>query len=76
MVVVGSRVSKVSQWTQVCHTDIWKYTVPSGTLADRPLRTSMIFYMGMEGLGGLEMETDEDENVCLVNVFQTSDRVC
>ena len=22
-----------------------------------------MFYMGLEGLGGLEMETDEDENV-------------
>lgn len=23
----------------------------------------MIFYFGLEGLGGLEIETDEDENV-------------
>ncbi|EKM55733.1 glycoside hydrolase family 63 protein [Phanerochaete carnosa HHB-10118-sp] len=28
----------------------------------RPLRISTIFYMGLEGVGGLEMETDEDEN--------------
>ena len=30
---------------------------------DRPSRISTVFYMGLEGLGGLEMETDEDENV-------------
>ncbi|KZT28597.1 glycoside hydrolase family 63 protein [Neolentinus lepideus HHB14362 ss-1] len=28
----------------------------------RPSRTSFIFYAGLEGLGGLDMETDEDEN--------------
>ncbi|KAG6879960.1 hypothetical protein C0992_008894 [Termitomyces sp. T32_za158] len=27
-----------------------------------PCRISTIFYFGLEGLGGLEMETDEDEN--------------
>ncbi|EPQ58475.1 glycoside hydrolase [Gloeophyllum trabeum ATCC 11539] len=27
-----------------------------------PCRTSFIFYAGLEGLGGLDMETDEDEN--------------
>lgn len=30
---------------------------------DRVSRISTIFYMGLEGVGGLEMETDEDENV-------------
>lgn len=30
-----------------------------------PSRISTIFYFGLEGLGGLEMETDEDENVCV-----------
>lgn len=25
----------------------------------------MIFYFGLEGLGGLDMDTDEDDNVCL-----------
>ncbi|TFY83454.1 hypothetical protein EWM64_g561 [Hericium alpestre] len=29
---------------------------------DRPSRTSFIFYAGLEGLGGLDMETDENEN--------------
>ncbi|KAF8061451.1 glycoside hydrolase [Lyophyllum atratum] len=29
---------------------------------DVPSRISTIFYFGLEGLGGLEMETDEDEN--------------
>lgn len=28
-----------------------------------PSRTSFVFYLGLEGFGGLEMETDEDENV-------------
>ena len=26
-------------------------------------RTSMIFYLGLEGLGGLDMETPEDDHV-------------
>jgi len=30
---------------------------------DIPSRVSTIFYFGLEGLGGLEMETDENENV-------------
>lgn len=30
---------------------------------DIPSRTSFIFYFGVDGLGGLDMETDEDENV-------------
>ncbi|KAG6827909.1 hypothetical protein H0H92_010007 [Tricholoma furcatifolium] len=30
--------------------------------ADLPSRISTIFYFGLEGLGGLEMETDENEN--------------
>ena len=30
---------------------------------DRVSRVSTIFYMGLEGVGGLEMETDEEENV-------------
>ncbi|GJE97097.1 glycoside hydrolase family 63 protein [Phanerochaete sordida] len=29
---------------------------------DRISRISTVFYMGLEGVGGLEMETDEDEN--------------
>ncbi|PSR88880.1 hypothetical protein PHLCEN_2v5029 [Hermanssonia centrifuga] len=29
---------------------------------DRISRISTVFYMGVDGLGGLEMETDEDEN--------------
>jgi mannosyl-oligosaccharide glucosidase len=28
----------------------------------KPSRVSVIFYAGLEGLGGLDMETDEDEN--------------
>lgn len=31
-------------------------------------RISVVFYMGMEGLGGIEMETDEDENVSFLNI--------
>src|SRR5260221_11259431 len=30
----------------------------------RPSRTSFIFYAGLEGMGGLDLETDENENVC------------
>jgi len=29
----------------------------------KPSRTSFIFYAGMEGMGGLDLETDENENV-------------
>ncbi|KAF6764909.1 glycoside hydrolase [Ephemerocybe angulata] len=29
---------------------------------DAPSRISTIFYLGLEGIGGLEMETDEDDN--------------
>ena len=36
-------------------------------LKDAPSRTSFIFYLGIDGLGGLEMETDEDENVSLID---------
>lgn len=32
-------------------------------------RTSFIFYFGVDGLGGLEMDTDEDENVSLPCYF-------
>ncbi len=32
-------------------------------LSGIPSRTSFVFYAGLEGLGGLELETDEDENV-------------
>jgi hypothetical protein len=32
-------------------------------------RISTVFYMGIEGLGGLDMETDEDENVCAVESY-------
>jgi len=31
---------------------------------EKPSRSSFIFYAGLEGLGGLDLETDEDENVC------------
>jgi hypothetical protein len=27
-----------------------------------PSRVSMIFYFGLEGLGGMDMDTNEDEN--------------
>jgi mannosyl-oligosaccharide glucosidase len=32
-------------------------------LSGIPSRTSFIFYAGVEGMGGLDLETDEDENV-------------
>lgn len=34
-------------------------------ISELPSRISTIFYFGLEGLGGLEMETDENENVWL-----------
>ncbi|KAJ6513917.1 glycoside hydrolase [Mycena vitilis] len=30
--------------------------------ADKPSHPSLIFYFGLEGLGGIDMDTDEDEN--------------
>lgn len=30
---------------------------------DAPSQPSVIFYLGLEGMGGLEMDTDEEENV-------------
>jgi len=30
---------------------------------------STIFYFGLEGIGGLEMETEEDEDVHLPSMF-------
>jgi hypothetical protein len=32
-------------------------------LSGKLSQTSTIFYFGVEGMGGLEMETEEDENV-------------
>ena len=32
---------------------------------DRVSRISTVFYMGLEGVGGIEMESDEDENVSI-----------
>ncbi|KAF8270316.1 glycoside hydrolase [Lactarius quietus] len=32
-------------------------------IEEQPSRTSFIFYAGLEGMGGLDLETDEDENV-------------
>jgi hypothetical protein len=33
-------------------------------------RISTIFYFGLEGIGGLNMETDENENVSLFSSFE------
>ena len=32
---------------------------------EKPSRISTIFYFGLEGLGGLDMETNENDDVCL-----------
>lgn len=32
-------------------------------IQDQPSKTSLIFYFGLEGLGGIDMDTDENENV-------------
>jgi hypothetical protein len=39
----------------ICHWCSW--------MLDLPSQISLVFYAGLEGLGGLEMETDENENV-------------
>ncbi|GLB35277.1 putative glycosyl hydrolase family 63 N-terminal domain [Lyophyllum shimeji] len=45
------------------HGGSWAARVRGEPIArDLPSRVSTIFYFGLEGLGGLEMETDEDEN--------------
>ena len=31
---------------------------------EKPSRISTIFYFGLEGLGGLDMETNENDDVC------------
>ncbi|KAJ7940888.1 glycoside hydrolase [Mycena leptocephala] len=36
--------------------------VAGGDHGDQPSKTSLIFYFGLEGLGGIDMDTDEDEN--------------
>lgn len=32
-------------------------------VVDNPSRVSCIFYVGLDGLGGLDMETEEDDHV-------------
>lgn len=33
---------------------------------DVPSRISTIFYVGLEGLGGVDLDTEENENVCII----------
>ncbi|TCD68927.1 Processing alpha glucosidase I [Steccherinum ochraceum] len=45
------------------HGGSWAARIKGEPLSsDKPLRMSMIFYAGMDGLGGLDMETEENEN--------------
>lgn len=34
-------------------------------MVDKPSRISCIFYVGLDGLGGLDMETEEDDHVSM-----------
>jgi hypothetical protein len=36
---------------------------------DVPARISLVFYAGLEGIGGLDMETDENENVSHTSAY-------
>ena len=47
------RLPRVGRW-EICIDRLF---------VDRPSRISTIFYLGLEGTGGLEMETDEEEDV-------------
>jgi hypothetical protein len=44
---------------RVCSSD----RVIKSIIQDQPSKTSLIFYFGLEGLGGFDMDTDENENV-------------
>lgn len=44
---------------------MWLKRTKSQPAIERVTRVSTVFYMGVEGLGGLEMETDEDESVSI-----------
>ena len=41
-------------------------------MVDNPSRVSCIFYVGLDGLGGLDMETEEDDHVSIhiLGIFQ------
>lgn len=64
MAVVGQHVSRENQLTLVRLCCSITSVLCLIQCKDKYMRTSMIFYSGMEGLGGLDMDTDEDENVC------------
>lgn len=43
---------------------IWESAqTKSSNNIDTPSQPSVIFYLGLEGMGGLEMDTDEEEDV-------------
>lgn len=62
--VVGLLVSRGNQSIKVCIpwgekiVEISKLNLP-----EKPSRISTIFYFGLEGLGGLDMETNENDDV-------------
>lgn len=64
----GEPIDPSTSLRDICRTHGAHY-VPSRV--DRVSRISTIFYMGLEGVGGLEMETDEDENVSSLLILDT-----
>ena len=66
-VAVGLLVSKGNQSTKVYHSLGGKKIIELSNLnfPGKPSRISTIFYFGLEGLGALDLETNEDDdNVC------------
>ena len=56
--------SRENRWRKVsCVIKVFQCLLLQRGPPGRPLRLSTIFYMGLEGLGGIDMETDENENV-------------
>lgn len=56
--------SRENHWRKVsCAIKVIQSLLLQCGVPGRPLRLSTIFYMGLEGLGGIDMETDENENV-------------
>jgi hypothetical protein len=66
-VAAGLHVSKGNQSTKVYHALASFFVVveiSNLNFPEKPSRISTIFYFGLEGLGGLDMETNENDDVC------------
>ena len=63
MAEAGRRESKGNPSLKVLYFTLVHSALTIVFCAGRPSRTSFIFYAGLEGMGGLDLETDENENV-------------